>query len=177
MRPQKIQANRVPDIGYSILIKYLGAITGLNLKTCDTLEDAQAEIVAERESRVPPGIEEAVPYYTRVNIKSALWCMKEKDTLVQSSLELMDEDSNGMYWLLSDATLTGKDSLFLVSCMIADSAEEATCDNIVYMTQCWAPIGKPANIISGACKLKDGSVFSAVAVQLSSIAFVENYLE
>jgi hypothetical protein len=173
----KIQAKRVPDIGLSILLKYLSTLTGLNLKACESFEDAVAEIIAELESQVPAGLDEAIPYYTRVNIKSAMWGMKEKDTLVQSSLELMFDDNNGMYWLMTDATMTGKDSLFLVSCMVADSKEEATTDNIVYMTQCWAPLGKPANIISGACKLKDGSVFSAVAVQLSSIDFIENYLE
>lgn len=168
---QSLQAKRVPDIGLSIVLRYLGTLTGLNLKTCESFEDAIAEIVAESDN-VPEGLDEAMPSYYRISIRNSLFNMKEKDTLVQSSLEVMYED-DGVYWLMSDATLTGKDSLFLVSCAINSTAKEAHDNNLLYMVTSWGSMGKPANIISGSCRLKDGSVFSAVAVQLSSIAFRE----
>ena len=171
----QIQAKRVPDVGLSIVLRYLGTLTGLNLKACESFEDAIAEIVAEADN-VPEGLDDAIPNYYRANLRSSLFNMKEKDTLVQSSLEVMYED-DGVYWLMSDATLSGKDSLFLVSCAINDTVKEATDNNLLYMVDSWGTIGKPANIISGSCRLKDGSVFSAVAVQLSSIAFRDSNIE
>lgn len=126
------------------------------------------DIMLTEDAVIPEGMPEAILLKDRVNLRGMLWTLKEKSELVQNTMLFFSEDSGG-YLLVADDSLPGKDGLFLLSVCISQSPQEATTDNIQYCCEKWMPMGNPARLMTGWCRLRDGCIFSVAAVQLASL--------
>lgn len=133
-------------------------------------------IIASDGVRIPEGMSDAELMWEKINVIGTIWTLRERSQFVRYCLDMMQEGDPSLYLILVDSSIPGKDGLFLVSCEVTENDMEGfqtSQDNILYMTESWSALGGPPKLISGRCKLKSDGMFSAIAVQLSSLNLKE----
>lgn len=125
----------------------------------------------------PEGLCESTLLLDRIPVPASILDLSHKSWLVNIATELMVNDR--CYFAIADNMLSGPDSLFLCAAGIYDEPEESKDDLSAVITG-WVGYGWAKNIpyppmISNSCILKDGKIFSVLALQLSSYKrFIKN---
>lgn len=148
----------------SSLLRYFKQI--FKLKKLDSCRDVPAAIAAiEGEFEAPEGFDTALEViYERTNVRGTIWTLTEKSTLGKIALEI----GEGNYFLISDDTLSGADSLFLCTVSIC-ACERDRANDLSYMVKTWSKNGCP-NILIGGYKEKGTlNTVHIIAAQLKTI--------
>lgn len=125
----------------------------------------------------PEGLSESTLLLDRIPVPASILDLSHKSWLVNIASELMISDR--CYFTIADNMLSGPDSLFLCAAGIYDKADESKDDLSAVITG-WVGYGWAKDIpyppmISNSCILKDGKIFSVIALQLSSYKrFIKN---
>lgn len=162
----------IPSLPESSLVKYLGQIFHVNMGGCSSFFDAISRL-GSCNICIPglTGDDFPSPIFDRVSVSSMIYNVRDGSQLANLIYPFIPDDTGGAYLVVPDVSLSGKDSVFLLSVSIDRTVNEAAENNIAYMTNLWAKYGNPAaRMITGACRLKDENILSIVAVQLSSLS-------
>lgn len=116
------------------------------------------------------GLNESILFLDRINVIGSIMSLNHKSWIVENSKEIMDENDQ-CYFVVSDKMLSGPDSLFLCAAGIYNQGQESRMDALEVIkgwlkqmnTNSPCPV-----LISNSCLLKDNTIFSIVAIQLSS---------
>lgn len=116
------------------------------------------------------GLNESILFLDRINVIGSIMSLNHKSWIVENSKEIMDENDQ-CYFVVSDKMLSGPDSLFLCAAGIYNEGYESREDALEvikgWLKQMSANSPCPV-LISNSCLLKDKTIFSIVAIQLSS---------
>lgn len=116
------------------------------------------------------GLNEAVLFLDRINVIGAIMSLNHKSWLVENGKEIMDENDQ-CYFVVADKMLSGHESLFLCAAGIYNEGYESKLDANEIIKGWLKPTKDDTPcpvLISNSCILKDGTIFSIVAIQLSS---------
>lgn len=163
-----------PSLADSTLTRYMRQLWKVNPEVESTYAEYIAKIIDSSHTIVPAGVDEAMIIYERFNLRGVLWNLKENCAFVQTCLSAMQAGTDGVDFVMADSAISGKECLFLVSTCVSPDGPTASLEHVKYCLDSWCPLGMPAHFITGSCKLRaDNSVFSAVAVQLSSLKLID----
>ena len=159
------------------IFKSYRAVDGKEVKPGDS--ETWNDFVSNNEDDYfwPEGLCESTLLLDRIPVPASILDLSHKSWLVNIATELMVSDR--CYFAITDNMLSGPDSLFLCAAGIYDTADESKDDLSAVITG-WVGYGWAKDIpyppmISNSCILKDGKIFSVIALQLSSYKrFIKN---
>lgn len=147
------------------LLRYLKRI--FKLKQIDGCSDAAAAIdcIENEAPYVPEGFSsEMTVIFERTNVRGTIWTLTPRNTLGNIALEI----GEGNYFLISDDTLQGDESLFLCTVSVC-ACDEDRSNDLSYIVGKWAGHGCPNILMGGYVDKETNNTVTLVAAQLKTI--------
>lgn len=150
------------NVSKNSILRYLQQIFKVRLEQTTDVPEALA-LISDRAYNVPSKLTCAIWLPERMNVRLELWNLNKKSKIIKYALEELY--FNEVSLLISDSTLTGKDSLILLY-ICTDSNDTYTIPEIV--SDWWQVAGNKTNMQVARCHLEDETYINICALQLSS---------